>query len=111
MVQPDSFNRAWISVCAAGLFLWLGGLGFRRALVATVGAVSGGIFGFFMSGRNIMPAMVTAALAAVIAIKLEKIFIAILAGVLAQFFAFPFWPSRITKLMMQDIIQDMNQKT
>jgi hypothetical protein len=71
-----------------GLFVWLGGLGFRRALVAIVGAVSGGICGFFISGRNIVPATVSAGLAAVIAIMLERIFIAILAGVLAAIIGF-----------------------
>jgi hypothetical protein len=71
-----------------GLFVWLGGLGFRRALVAIVGAVSGGICGFFISGRNIVPATVSAGLAAVIAIIFERIFIAILAGVLAAVLGF-----------------------
>ena len=71
-----------------GLFIWLGGLGFRRALVAIVGAVSGGICGFFISGRNIVTAMVSAGFAAVIAIVLERIFIAILAGVLAAILGF-----------------------
>lgn len=71
-----------------GLFLWLGGLGFKRVLAATVGAVSGGICGFFISGRNIVTATALAALTAVIAIWLEKIFIAILAGVLAAILCF-----------------------
>jgi hypothetical protein len=71
-----------------GLFVWLGGLGFRRALVAIVGAVSGGICGFFISGRNIVPAMVSAGLAAVIAIMLERTFIAVLTGVLAVVLGF-----------------------
>lgn len=71
-----------------GLFVWLGGLGFRRALVAIVGAVSGGICGFFISGRNMVPATVSAGVAAVIAIMFEKIFITILAGVLAAALGF-----------------------
>jgi hypothetical protein len=71
-----------------GLFVWLGGLGFRRALVAIVGGVSGGICGFFISGRNIAPAMISAGVAAVIAIIFEKIFITILAGVLAAILGF-----------------------
>ena len=71
-----------------GLFVWLGGLGFRRALVAIVGAVSGGICGFFISTRNTVPAMVSASIAAVIAIVFERIFITILAGVLAAILGF-----------------------
>jgi hypothetical protein len=71
-----------------GLFVWLGGLGFKRALLAIAGATSGGICGFFISGRNIVTATVSAGLAAVIAIMLERIFIAILAGVLAAILGF-----------------------
>jgi len=71
-----------------GLFVWLGGLGFRRALVAIVGGVSGGICGFFISGRNIVPAMFSAGIAAVIAIIFEKIFITILAGALVAILGF-----------------------
>jgi hypothetical protein len=77
-----------LAVVLMGLFVWLGGLGFRRALVAIVGAVSGGISGFFISGRNIVIATVSAGLAVVIAIMLERIFIAILAGVLAAILGF-----------------------
>ncbi len=71
-----------------GLFIWLGGLGFKRALVVTVGAVSGGVCGFFISGRNIVTATVSAVLAAVLAVVLERIFITILAGVLTAILAF-----------------------
>ncbi len=71
-----------------GLFVWLGGLGFRRTLVAIVGAVSGGICGFFITARNTVPAMALAAITAVIAITFEKIFITILTGVLMAAFGF-----------------------
>ena len=60
-----------------GLFVWLGGLGFRRTLVAIVGAVSGGVCGFFIAGRNIPPAMISACIAVVIAIIFERIFITV----------------------------------
>lgn len=73
-----------------GLFVWLGGLGFRKALAAIIGAVSGGICGFFVSGRNVVPVIISAGVAAVIAIIFEKIFIAILTGVLAAVLVFAF---------------------
>ncbi len=66
-----------------GLFVWLGGLGFRRLLVAVVGAVGGGICGFFIIGRNTMSVMISAAVAAVITIIFEKFFITILTAALA----------------------------
>jgi len=71
-----------------GLFVWLGGLGFRKLLVAVAGAISGTVCGFFIIGRNIIPAMVSAALAAFIAVMFEKIFITILAAGLAAVFGF-----------------------
>jgi len=71
-----------------GLFVWLGGLGFRKVLVGIVGAISGGTFGFFISGRNMPPTIVSAGVTAFIAIIFEKIFIAILAGVLAAVLGF-----------------------
>jgi uncharacterized membrane protein YjjP (DUF1212 family) len=71
-----------------GLFVWLGGLGFRKVLAAIVGSAGGGICGFFISGQNIIPTVISAGLSAVIAIVLERAFIAILAGVLAAVLGF-----------------------
>jgi len=71
-------------VCViVGLFVWLGGLGFRRLLVAVVGAVGGCICGFFIIGRNVMSAMISAGAAVVIAIIFERFFITILTAALA----------------------------
>jgi len=66
-----------------GLFVWLGGLGLRKLLVVVVGAVGGGICGFFIIGRNTMSVMVSAGVTAVITIIFEKFFITILAAALA----------------------------
>lgn len=69
-----------------GLFLWVGGLGFRRILAAILGAVSGSICGFFIISHNIA-ALALAAIAAFIAVILERFFITILAASLAAAFA------------------------
>ncbi len=75
-------------VCVVtGLFIWLGGLGFRKHLVAVAGAITGGICGFFAIGQNIISAAFTAALAAALAMLFEKIFIIILAAALVTAFA------------------------
>jgi len=76
-------------VCViAGLFIWLGGLGFRKLLVTVAGAICGGVFGFFAIGENIVSAVFMAALIAAIAIVFERLFIAILTAALAAVFAF-----------------------
>jgi hypothetical protein len=67
-----------------GLFLWLGGLMLGRVLFAVIGAVGGGVCGFFLIGRHIMPAVVVAGLAAAVAVMFERIFVTILAPVLAM---------------------------
>ncbi len=75
-------------VCViAGLFIWLGGLGFRKILVAVAGAITGGICGFLAIGQNIISAAFTAALAAALAMLFERIFITILTAALAAVFA------------------------
>jgi hypothetical protein len=71
-----------------GLFIWLGGLGLRKALAAIIGVVSGVIFGFFISGRNIVPLMISAGIATVIAIMFREIFIIILTGAVAAVLGF-----------------------
>ena len=72
----------------AGLFVWLGGLGFRKLLVAVAGASTGAIFGFFAIGQNIISALFMATLIAVIAPIFERLFIAMLAATLAAMLAF-----------------------
>jgi hypothetical protein len=71
-----------LAAVLAGLFLWLGGLGFRKIVAAILGTVSGSICGFFIIGHNIA-ALVSAAIAAVIAVIFERIFITVLAAGLA----------------------------
>jgi len=77
-----------LATVLVGFFVWLGGLGFRRLLVAIAGAVSGGISGFFIVGRNIIVAIIIAGVATVIAIIFERLFITILTAALAAAFGF-----------------------
>jgi hypothetical protein len=76
-------------VCViAGLFIWLGGLGFRNLLLPTAGAITGAVCGFFIIGQNFISVVFSAALAAGIATILERLFIAILTAALAAAVAF-----------------------
>jgi len=71
-----------------GLFIWLGGLGFRKLLVAIVGAVTGGFCGFFVAHRNLTSAISSAAVVAVLALIFEHIFIIVLTAALAAVSSF-----------------------
>jgi len=76
-------------VCVVfGLFIWLGGLGYRRILAAVAGAVSGGVCGFFMTGRNVVLTAFVALTAGAVAVVFERIFITLLAAGLAVAFGF-----------------------
>ena len=74
-LSPAFLVGGGIGTVLAGLFTWLGGLGFRKYLVAIAGAFAGGISGFFITGRNTVLAFVSAGGGVVIALVLEKIFI------------------------------------
>lgn len=71
-----------------GLFVWLGGLGIRRALAVVLGAIVGWICGYFIAGRNIIAAAASAVVAAVIAVVLQRAFITVLAASLAAILTF-----------------------
>jgi hypothetical protein len=88
--SPSVLIGLGLGAVLVGLFVWLGGLGFRKLLIAVAGAVSGGICGFFIVGRNIMPAIILASLGAVIAIIFERVFVTILLAVLVAVFSFAF---------------------
>jgi len=71
-----------------GLFIWLGGLGFKRPLLGLIGAIAGGIAGFFLVGHNVASIAAAAGIAGLIAIILDRVFIALLAAALVAAFGF-----------------------
>ncbi len=71
-----------------GLFVWLGGLGFKRILLPIAGAVCGGILGIFVIRRGLVAASVSAAVAAVVAAIFERVSVALLAGALVASICF-----------------------
>ena len=87
-LSPTVLVGPGLTAVLIGLFVWLGGLGLRKLLVAVTGAVSGGVCGYLVVGHNIIAAIGLAAVAAVIAVILERLFIAILAGALAAVLGF-----------------------
>ncbi|MFQ6034533.1 MAG: hypothetical protein ACE5NM_01630 [Sedimentisphaerales bacterium] len=77
-----------LAAIIVGLFIWLGGLGFRKLLVVLTGAITGGICVFFLSSRNIITVTIAAGLAALIATIFERLFITILLAALVAAFGF-----------------------
>ena len=68
---------------ALGLFVWLGGLGFRRVLFALLGAAAGGITALLVVSENGMIAGVSATVAALLAVVFQRAFTALLLGLLS----------------------------
>ena len=77
-----------LAAVVVGLFVWLGGLGFKRLLAGLIGAIAGGIGGFFSAGHNVVPIAVAAGITALIAITFERVFIVVLAAALVVAFGF-----------------------
>lgn len=86
--SPAVLIAIGLACVAAGLFVWLGGLGARKVLLAVAGAVSGGSCGFFIGEQNIALAAVSAAVTAFFAVIFERIFTCLLAAVIAAAFGF-----------------------
>jgi hypothetical protein len=91
-------SAAWLSplllvglgliVVLAGLFIWLGGLGFKKLLITVAGIVSGGVCGFILIGLNVIAAIALAVIVAFVAIVFERVFITILAAILTGVICF-----------------------
>ncbi len=83
-----------LAAVVIGLFVWLGGLGFRKLLLGAAGATAGGVCGFFLIGRNLAAAAILAGLAALAAIIFERLFLVVLAVILATVVSFTVlaWP-------------------
>jgi hypothetical protein len=73
---------------ALGLFVWLGGLGFRRALFALLGATAGGVTALLIVSRNGLIAGASALAAAFLAAMFQRAFTALLLGLLSLIISF-----------------------
>ena len=89
-LNPMLLIASGLALLLTGAFVWLGGLGFRKILFAVIGAASAVAFGFFISGWNILLAAAMVGLAVFIAVKLDDIFIVIVASVLAAVVGFSY---------------------
>ncbi|MHC4517775.1 MAG: hypothetical protein ACYTAS_04240, partial [Planctomycetota bacterium] len=83
-----------LALTGLGLFIWLGGLGFRRLLLAVVGALTGAFCALWTVGQNPAAMVLLGLVGAFAAVILQRFFTAALLAVLAGCFAFVFlaWP-------------------
>lgn len=75
-------------IVALGLFVWLGGLGFRRVLFAVLGAAAGAVAASLAVNDNGAIAGATAVVAAVLAALFQRAFTALLLGLLSLALSF-----------------------
>ncbi len=83
-----------LAITVLGLFVWLGGLGFRRALLALVGAVAGGFCALLVAPQSAAVIVLATLVLAFVGAIFQRLFTALLLGALS--FAFTFgvvaWP-------------------
>ena len=81
--SPVALVAGGLAAVVLGLFVWLGGLGFKKPLVMITGMVAGVISAYTFVGLKLPAIAISAVVGAVVAIALEKIFVALLAAALA----------------------------
>jgi len=86
--NPLVLAGAGVAAVLVGLCVWLGGLRIRIILVGTIAAAGGCILGVVVINRGPVAAAAVAAVAALVAIALERVFITVLAAALAGVLGF-----------------------
>jgi hypothetical protein len=71
-----------------GLFVWLGGLGFRNILTAAIGGAVGGLCGYVATNHNLGLTAVAAIVSGFFAVAFERVFITVLTVVLTVLIGF-----------------------
>jgi hypothetical protein len=82
-LQPSLLLTLAVVTIAAGLFVWLGGLGFKKAVFVVTGLFFGAFCTLFSSGTNPLPAVALISIFALIAFKLENTFLVLIASAVA----------------------------
>ncbi len=67
LLEPIALIGPGLGLAILGLFIWLGGFGFRKSLAAIVGGIGGMASGYFFTERNALIAILSGVTAAIIA--------------------------------------------
>ncbi len=79
-LQPSLLLTLAVVTIAAGLFVWLGGLGFKKIMFVVAGAFFGAFCTLFSSGTNLFLAAAIIGICALLALKLQDTFLVLVAS-------------------------------
>jgi hypothetical protein len=88
--QPVFLILPGVVAVVLGLFVWLGGLGLRRALAALVAAIATGLACFLFVQQNLLIALAAAGIAAILAGFFARVIMVLVAAILIAVVAFFF---------------------
>lgn len=82
-LQPSLLLTLAVVTITAGLFVWLGGLGFKKVMFVVAGIFFGAFCSLFSSGTNLLLAAAIIGICAVLALKLQDTFFMLVASACA----------------------------
>ena len=82
-LQPSLLLTLAAVTIAAGLFVWLGGFGYKKIMFAAVGVFFGAFCTLFSSGTNLFLAAAIIGICAMLALTLQETFLVLIASALA----------------------------
>jgi hypothetical protein len=88
VLQPPLLIAMAVVTFAAGLFVWLGGLGCKKVLFAIIGAYCGAACTIFISGSNLLLTAALAGIGILLAMKLQNTFLILMASIFAVVYGF-----------------------
>jgi hypothetical protein len=82
-LQPPLLLTLAVVTIAAGLFVWLGGLGYKKIMFAAVGVFFGAFCTLFSSNTNLFLAAAVIGICALLALKFQDTFFILVASAIA----------------------------
>jgi hypothetical protein len=82
-LQPSLLLTLGVVTIATGLFVWLGGLGFKKIVFVAIGLFFGAFCTLFSSGTNLFLAAAIIGICAMLALTLQETFLVLVASALA----------------------------
>ena len=82
-LQPSLLLTLAVITIAAGLFVWLGGLGFKKIVFVVAGVFFGAFCTLFFSGANLFLAAAVIGICAMLALTLQETFLVLVASAFA----------------------------